>query len=939
MRRIVLGSILFLVLAPAVALADGNLDELRDDLNGGRYRATSEALDKLLKERPDDPGALLLRGRLRLETGLYPTAGTDLRKVVAAGGETAADAADLLVEVLLRMGRADEALEFVDAQIAKRPKAVRPILLRGRVLRLRGRRADARDAFRSLLKHFNENPVTDPRDRFDVAVATIHLAELAVDTEVKLSPTMKLLDRLTRDDPDFVDAFIVKGDLLVKWQKDVDARKEYRKALKVNPRHPEALRGMAESYAFRMNFGQAHKQAALALKTNPNLALILCYQAGVKIADYEFATAKKTLDAVLALNPNSTEARTLLGAAAFVTGDLAEFEKQAAKVLAFDPTCGDYHHTLAEVLESHRRFEEAATWARKALEIDPRNWAAAFTLGRNLLNVGKDEEAFQTLDRAERLDPYPHVWRHNYLELFDAALSKFIGTKTDHFVLRIHAKESRVLQDLMGQLMERAYEVLGDKYGHQVRPPVLVEVFHVHADFAARTVGMPGLGALGACFGRVITLDSPSARKPGEFAWAATAWHEFAHSVTLGLSKCRVPRWFTEGLSVYEERCLAPCYQRRMERELYDAYHNGKLPKIARFNAEFRGPRVLFAYFLGGMMCEYITEKHGFVKIPEMLRLYGENKQDAAVFKQVLGVSLDEFDAGFRGWVEKFIGDYKLRPRWDGDAVKRFRAATLGGKGADDFDSHISLAEAFVQRGNFVDGGIALSKAMKIRPQDPRVLIVKGHMAAKNRVPKKAREFFEQALAMPGGEDFDARLALAHILKNAGDHEAAMASFEIAKKDFPFYVAGGNPYAELAAIHEALGNRDAALAEKRALVDLVETEIDVRLELAAWAEEKGDLEQAARDLREVVLIYPLNAETNSNLARVLRKLKRWDDAALAYRMAIELKPKSGLADHHAELAEVEFMRGRLTEAKIEALHALEIEPEHAGAKAVLEKLD
>ena len=37
------------------------------------------------------------------------------------------------------------------------------------------------------------------------------------------------------------------------------------------------------------------------------------------------------------------------------------------------------------------------------------------------------------------------------------------------------------------------------------------------------------IGALGACFGRVVTMDSPKARPPGEFQWEATLWHELAH--------------------------------------------------------------------------------------------------------------------------------------------------------------------------------------------------------------------------------------------------------------------------------------------------------------------------------------------------------------------------------------------------------------------------
>ena len=66
------------------------------------------------------------------------------------------------------------------------------------------------------------------------------------------------------------------------------------------------------------------------------------------------------------------------------------------------------------------------------------------------------------------------------------------------------------------------------------------------------------IGALGACFGRVVTMDSPKARPPGEFQWEATLWHELAHVVTLQMSNQRVPRWLTEGISVYEENAGAP---------------------------------------------------------------------------------------------------------------------------------------------------------------------------------------------------------------------------------------------------------------------------------------------------------------------------------------------------------------------------------------------
>ena len=91
------------------------------------------------------------------------------------------------------------------------------------------------------------------------------------------------------------------------------------------------------------------------------------------------------------------------------------------------------------------------------------------------------------------------------------------------------------------------------------RGPILIEIFPKHDDFAVRNVGLPGMiGALGACFGRVVTMDSPQARPPGEFQWEATLWHELAHVITLQMSNQRVPRWLTEGISVYEEKRARP---------------------------------------------------------------------------------------------------------------------------------------------------------------------------------------------------------------------------------------------------------------------------------------------------------------------------------------------------------------------------------------------
>ena len=106
------------------------------------------------------------------------------------------------------------------------------------------------------------------------------------------------------------------------------------------------------------------------------------------------------------------------------------------------------------------------------------------------------------------------------------------------------------------------------------------------------TLGLPGMmGALGVCFGRVVTLDSPRARsRPATFNWSATLWHELAHVITLQMSNQRVPRWLTEGISVFEETARASGVGAREEFEFLNAMAKGELIKVAELNSGFIEP-------------------------------------------------------------------------------------------------------------------------------------------------------------------------------------------------------------------------------------------------------------------------------------------------------------------------------------------------------------
>ncbi len=166
----------------------------------------------------------------------------------------------------------------------------------------------------------------------------------------------------------------------------------------------------------------------------------------------------------------------------------------------------------------------------------------------------------------------------------------FITYKTDRTVLRLHKKEAELLHPYFEAEMLRALDTYDKKYGFKLNRPVQVEVYPDHEDFAVRTMGMPGLGALGVTFGYVVAMDSPSGRPPGTFHWASTMWHELSHVYVLNMTNFRVPRWFTEGLAVHEETAASLEWGDRLDPHVIMALKDNKLLPVAELDRGFVRP-------------------------------------------------------------------------------------------------------------------------------------------------------------------------------------------------------------------------------------------------------------------------------------------------------------------------------------------------------------
>src|SRR4249920_3033777 len=364
----------------------------------------------------------------------------------------------------------------------------------------------------------------------------------------------------TRLAPNDAGIEVAFGDMFLAKYNNAEAVKSYQRVLELDPRWAPALIGAAQALE-NDNPPQAAALVKRAMEINPNSVDAHVFLANQAIDSEKRAEARELLTKALAINPSSLDARGTLAALAYVEDKPQEFEAEVAKVLALSPNHGEVYRVAGELVAHNYRFEEAVALTRRALALTPNDPRALADLGAQLLRTGDEPEARSALEASFKIDPYDVV-TFNALSLLDS-LDKFETIRDGDLIVKLSKEEAPVLKEYTVALAHEALKTMAAKYEFQPKGPILIEMFPKHDDFAVRTLGLPGMiGALGACFGRVVTLDSPKARPPGDFLWEATLWHELAHVITLQMTNQRIPRWLTEGISEFEEKRAHPEWAR-----------------------------------------------------------------------------------------------------------------------------------------------------------------------------------------------------------------------------------------------------------------------------------------------------------------------------------------------------------------------------------------
>ncbi|MGI8988415.1 MAG: tetratricopeptide repeat protein [Bryobacteraceae bacterium] len=430
-----------------------------------------------------------------------------------------------------------------------------------------------------------------------------------------------------------------------------EAAKLFQEALEIKKDDAAALLGLALVAAEDFE-GKAEKLAEAAAEADPKLFEARELMARLALEDNNPKKASEQAEMALAISPKALEAMSILA-----TVDWLEDKKQTPwidKILQQNPHYGQAYETAGHFFFINRRYEEAIQFYRKAIDLTPDLWSAHSQLGLNLMRQGIEGEARKELELSYAND-YRDAATVNTLRLMDS-YKNFVTFKTDRTILRLHKKEADVLRPYFEAEMERAIATYEKKYQMKLDRPVQVEVYPDHEDFAVRTMGMPGLGALGVTFGYVVAMDSPSGRPPGTFHWASTMWHEMSHVYVLTATKHRVPRWFTEGMAVHEETAISKDWGDRLDTQAIMAIKDKKLLPVADLDRGFVHPQypsqVIVSYFQAGRICDYIARKWGDQKLLDMIHGFAGNETTAEVIEKQLGMKPEAFDKEFLASLE-----------------------------------------------------------------------------------------------------------------------------------------------------------------------------------------------------------------------------------------------------------------------------------------------
>lgn len=775
-----------------IAARAEDLDGANKSFASGRYESVIQSAEKAIKanEREDEWRPLLMRAQMEL--GKYP-----------------------------------EALKVATNSLRRYSTSLQIRLVAYDVLKANGKDAEAARVLDEL------NELGGNRNwayRNPESVVALGRAAVLMGADPKLVLD-NFFEPAKKAAPKFRETYLAAGQLALEKQDYALASKYFSQGLKQHPEDADLHYGMACAFEPDDRI-QMMKSLETAFKSNPRHVGGLLLVTDHLIDSEAYDEAEENLKKIEAINPNRPELWAFRAVIAHINYKDDDEKEAQKKALAFNPMNPKVKHLIGQKLSQKYRFQEGSGYQREAIAWDDKFLPSKFQLAQDLLRLGDESEGWKLAEEVHAADAY-NVGAYNLVTLKDT-ISKFETFTNDNFVLRMSGHERSIFGDDVMGLLGRAHDSLVKKYEATLAGPTTVEVFPEQKDFAIRTFGMPGgEGYLGVCFGRVITANSPASQSANPANWQAMLWHEFCHVVTLQMTKNRMPRWLSEGISVYEERVANPTWGQAMNARYRDLVLKGEMKPIDELSSAFMSPEdslhLQFAYYQSYLVVEYIVQKFGHEALRKILKDLGDGILiNDAIAKHT--TKMEELNKDFKAYAESTAKE--LAPKLDWSRPKY--------EGNGELDPAWAVAH----------------------PNNYWVLSeeASGHMESKNW--KKAKEALEKIVA-----------------------------------EYPSQTGTESAARRLAMVHRELGEKDKEVAILRRLAARDAEAIDIYIRLMEVDAENSDWKTLLENAERARAVNPLILPPNQRQFAALRNLERPKEAIAAGERLLRLNPPDPTGVH------------------------------------------
>lgn len=671
---------------------------------------------------------------------------------------------------------------------------------------------------------------------------------------------------IKKQQPGYVPAYLASGELALDKNDFALAAQDFERAVKLDATDPEAHFGLARAFA-PSDAEKADEALRATLERNPNHVGALLLTVDEMIDSERYDDADKALVQVASINPHHPQAAAYRAVLAHLRNQPEREQTHRESGLKFWATNPGVDHLIGRKLSQKYRFAEGADHQRKALEMAPQFLPARMQLAQDLLRLGQEVEGWRLAEEVYQADGY-NIVAHNLVTLQES-VGNFRTLEDDGIIARMEAREAEIYGQRVLELLKRAKRELCAKYEVKLPAPIVVEMFPKQEDFAIRTFGLPGgAGFLGVCFGTVITATSPATQGDSPTCWESTLWHEFCHVVTLNKTRNRMPRWLSEGISVYEERQADPTWGQRINPQSRKMLLGDDLTPIAELSGAFLRPQspqhLQFAYFESSLAVEFLIEKHGIETLQKIL----DDLALGITINEALDRhtnSLEELNKAFAVFARKYAEGMAPDADWSEPELPR----------------RIDPAQALAW--------------------------LKSHPRNYVGLQRLARQFI-------AGKQW----------------AAAKEPLAMMRKLYPDDEGDDSLYPLLARVHRELNETPQERAVLERFAELSDDNVDMYARLTELTAHAGDWEQTRKYVQRWLAVNPLHPAPHRIAAEAAEHLRDDRLAIDSYRALLLLNPVD-TAGLHLQLAKALQRAGDLPAAKRHALLAVEEAPRYRDA--------